>query len=145
MAMLLKKQKPIALARSAWCPGGRTLQKAFSASPADHQVGRQYAGAGRAQRRLSRCRAHGGVRVEVDDAAFRCAVADMAADVLGRMHSGNLLERGQRRIVEGQIHVEPGGDQPVADGGQALRAFGMMRPHVMQPTVAMRDECGGHD
>ena len=34
MATLLKKQKPMALSRQAWCPGGRTAQKAFSSSPA---------------------------------------------------------------------------------------------------------------
>jgi hypothetical protein len=28
-AMLLKKQKPIAVSRSAWWPGGRMAQKAF--------------------------------------------------------------------------------------------------------------------
>ncbi len=34
IATLLKKQKPMALLRVAWWPGGRTAQKAFSSSPA---------------------------------------------------------------------------------------------------------------
>jgi len=34
MATLLKKQKPMALSRQAWWPGGRMAQKAFSNSPA---------------------------------------------------------------------------------------------------------------
>ena len=33
IAMLLKKQKPIASSRVAWWPGGRTAQNAFSTSP----------------------------------------------------------------------------------------------------------------
>ena len=34
MATLPKRQKPIAVSRSAWWPGGRVAQKAFFASPA---------------------------------------------------------------------------------------------------------------
>lgn len=33
MGALLKKQKPMALSGSAWCPGGRTQQNAFAAPP----------------------------------------------------------------------------------------------------------------
>jgi hypothetical protein len=33
MAALLKKQKPMARLRSAWCPGGRMATKALGARP----------------------------------------------------------------------------------------------------------------
>jgi hypothetical protein len=90
-----------------------------------------------------RAGAHGGIRVEVDDAALGCVLADMA-HVFRRVDADDLLQRGEGRIVESQIEIQPGGDQPVADGGEALRALRMVRTHIVQPAVAVGDEGSGH-
>jgi hypothetical protein len=68
--MLLKKQKPIGLVRSAWWPGGRTAQKAFSHFTLHDQVDRMATGARSAQGSLPGVRIHGRIRVEVDDTQF---------------------------------------------------------------------------
>ena len=43
-----------------------------------------------------------------------------------------------------KIGVESRADQAVADRGQAVRAFGMVRPHVVQQERRVRDVSGGH-
>ena len=100
------------------------------------------AGTGGAQRRLPGMRVHRGVRVEMHDAVFRRGTLD-AFQVRRRMHAQQLLERGERRVVIDEIRIEPLGDQVIVDGGQTLRAFRMMRAHVVQLAVAVGDEGSG--
>jgi hypothetical protein len=105
-----------------------------------HQVGRQHAGAGRAQGSLHGAGAHCGIGIEVTDAALWHTRQDLL-DVLPRMRPGELLHRRQRRVVERQVHVQPRRNQAVVDGRQALRRLRVMLPHVMQPAISVRDEC----
>ena len=64
-ATLLKKQNPIARLRSAWWPGGRTLQNARRARPDMHEVHRKHVRARGPQRGLEGIRAHRGVGIEL--------------------------------------------------------------------------------
>jgi hypothetical protein len=61
-------------------------------------------------------------------------------DVVTRMHSQQLIDVGQWRIVELEIDIEPGGNQAVVDGTQSIRAFRMMSAHIVLPTVAVCNE-----
>ena len=57
-----------------------------------------------------------------------------------RMHAQQLLEGSQRRVVIHEIGVDALGDQVIVDGGETLRAFRVMRTHVVQLAVAMGDK-----
>jgi hypothetical protein len=54
-----------------------------------------------------------------------------------------LLESRQRRVVINEIGIDALGDQVIVDGSEALRAFRVMRPHIVQLAVAMGDEGSG--
>ena len=111
---------------------------------ADHQVHRHATGAGGTQGRLPGMRIHRSVGIEMDDPHFRRGALD-AFEMRGRMDAQQLFEGGQRRVVVHEIGVDALGDQVIVDGGQTLRAFRVMRPHVVQLAVAMGDEgSGGH-
>ena len=43
-----------------------------------------------------------------------------------------------------EIGVKARADQPIVDRGQAIRAFGVVRPHVVQQKRRVRDVSGGH-
>ncbi len=68
-ATLLKRQKPIARSGVAWCPGGRTRQKAFSARPASTSVTASTAAPAASSAASVRARAHRRVGVELAGAA----------------------------------------------------------------------------
>ena len=70
-AALLKKQKPIGVAASAWWPGGRVATKALSTRRVDDLVDGERRAAGRAQRRLAGAGRHRGVGIELDRALAR--------------------------------------------------------------------------
>ena len=59
------------------------------------------------------------------------------------MDSHQLLEGGERCIVIAEIGIDPLSNQVIIDGSQTLRAFRMMRTHIMQQAVAMGDEGSG--
>ena len=106
------------------------------------QVDRQATGTGRAQRSLPGVRIHRGIGIEVHHAQFRRGTLD-ALEVGGRMHTQQLFERSQRRIVIHEVGVDTLGDQVIVDSGETLRAFRVMRTHVMQLAVAMGDKGSG--
>jgi hypothetical protein len=54
-----------------------------------------------------------------------------------------LFKGGERRVVVDEIGVDPLGDQVIIDGGQTLRAFRVMRTHVVQLAVTMGDDGSG--
>ena len=59
------------------------------------------------------------------------------------MDAQQLLEGGDRGVVINEIGVDPLGDQVVIDGGETLRAFRVMRTHVVQLAVTMGDDGSG--
>ena len=142
-ATLLKMQKPIARRRSAWWPGGRTAQNALLRLAAHHQVGRQHDRAGGVLRRVERVRIQRGVGIEVHEPLARARALDLV-DVVRAVDARELLARGGRRRVMDQVAVEPGGDQPVADRRQPVRALRVVGPHVVQEARRMGDVGGGH-
>ena len=64
---------------SAWCPGGRTAQKAFLACAGHDLVDRMDRGAGRAQGRLEASGRNDGVGVEPIDGRASGIAARMAS------------------------------------------------------------------
>ena len=75
--------------------------------------------------------------------ALRRRVAD-GAHVVGRMHARELLVGGERRLVARQVLPDAGGDELILDRGEARRALGMVRAHVVLEAIGMRDERRGH-
>ncbi len=59
------------------------------------------------------------------------------------VHTLRLCEGRQGGGVIDEIGIDALGDQVVVDGGETLRAFRVMRTHVMQLAVAMGDEGSG--
>ena len=59
------------------------------------------------------------------------------------MHPQQLLEGRQRCVVVNKISINALSDHVVIDGSKALRAFRVMRAHVMQLAVAVGDEGSG--
>ena len=60
------------------------------------------------------------------------------------VRAAKLLQCGQRGVVHLQCNVQARGAQVVVDGGQALWAFRVPRPHVVQLAIAMAVEGGDH-
>ena len=99
---LPKKQKPIAVAVSAWCPGGRTAQKAFRTSPAITMS-------------TARTTAPAARRAAASVPGDRKVSASIAAkprsgeprrqrrEVAGRMRAQDLRVLGQRRLHPHQV------------------------------------------
>ena len=56
-----------------------------------------------------------------------------------------VLERSQRRLAMLQCHVQPGGQQVVADRIQPLRAFRVPGPHVVDAAVGVAEEGSAHE
>lgn len=63
-------------------------------------------------------------------------------DVVLGVGPGKLLDRGDRRVVKGEIHVETSCNQAVIDGTKPLRRLRVMLAHIVKPAVPVRDECG---
>jgi hypothetical protein len=61
------------------------------------------------------------------------------------MDARELLVRGRGRLVVLEVAVEPGADEAVADGVQAVRALRVVRTHVVQKEGRMGDVRCGHD
>lgn len=59
------------------------------------------------------------------------------------MNTHKLLESRKRRVVIIEIGVDSLSDEMIVDGGKTLRAFRVMRAHVVQLAVAMGDEGSG--
>ena len=110
---------------------------------AHDQIRGQHTSPCRTQRSLQCAGTHSRIRVEVNNAALWRALGN-PAHVFRRMNPFNLLESSKGCIVEGQVHVQTCGYQPIVDGGKPLGTFGMMRAHVVQPTVTVGNECGCH-
>ena len=104
------------------------------------EVRREDPRARRTQRGLHGMRTHCGIRIDVANAVFR-NVGDHRLDMLHGVRPGNLLKLGDRGVVKAQVHVDPCRDQTIIDCRQAVRAFRMMVAHVVQPALAMRNEC----
>ena len=66
-----------------------------------------------------------------------------ALKVRSRMDAQQLFEGRRRRVVVNEIGIDSLGNQVIVDGSQTLRAFRMMRTHIMQLAVAMGDEGSG--
>ena len=81
------------------------------------------------------------IRIEVANPVLRYA-GEQLFDVVLRVGPGKLLDRGNRRVVEGKIHVETSGNQAVIYGTKPLRRLGVMLTHIVKPAVPVRDECG---
>jgi len=106
------------------------------------EVDRQATGAGGPQGSLPGMRIHGGIRIEMDDAMLGRSTLD-ALEVRCRMDAQQLFEGCQRGIVINKIGIDPLRNQVIIDGRQTLRAFRVMRPHVVQLAVAMGNESSG--
>ena len=52
-------------------------------------------------------------------------------------------QAGQQAVVIHEVGVDTLGDQVIVDSGETLRAFRVMRTHVMQLAVAMGDKGSG--
>jgi len=74
---------------------------------------------------------------------FRAGGLDLV-DVACAVDARDLLVRCRRGGVVLEMAVEPGGDQPVGNGVEPLRAFRMVRPHVVLAAGRVREERGGH-
>jgi hypothetical protein len=109
---------------------------------AHHQVSGETASAGRPQRRLQGPGRHRRIRIEMHDAMCRTAVMHMIY-VVARMNTQQLLHLRQRCVVELEVEVESGSNQAIADRAEPVRAFRMMRAHVVLPAVAVGNEGGG--
>src|SRR3990167_4625881 len=60
------------------------------------------------------------------------------------MAAAQLLLSGQRRVVGVHVVQQPLDQQHVVDGAQALRAFGVVGPHLMAGAVRVRDKGRQH-
>ena len=137
-AALLKKQKPIGVAASAWWPGGRVATKALSTRRVDDLVDGEGRPAGRAQRRLEGAGRHRGVGIELDRALARAGALDRL-DVVERMDPRQRLDRDARRGVARE-KLERFVFERLIDGAQSLRPFGMAFAHVVRGACRMRHE-----
>src|SRR6218665_2829856 len=155
-AMLLKKQKPMALSRQAWWPGGRTAQKALSISPA--MTASVAASAAPAARRAARpvggFRAGGGLEgggvgggVGVDARVMGPPRLLLLAQPLG-----HAAQRGDMSVVVGAFdvgqrglgglvvreHVGHAGDQQVVcHGVEPFGAFRVAGAHFVFAAIAV--------
>jgi len=73
---------------------------------------------------------------------FRRSPLD-ALQMGGRMDPEQLLEGRQRCVVINEIGVDALRNQVIVDSRETLRAFRVMRTHVVQLAVAMGDEGSG--
>ncbi len=111
----------------------------------DDGIGRADGRTGGPQRGLPGMRIHHRVRVDPLMSLLEITALFEIGDIQRRVRALNVLQAGGRRVV---VALEPGcnlrGDQPVFNGGEALRAFGMVCPHFVQSAVGMGVEAGRH-
>lgn len=107
------------------------------------ELGGEHHGAGRAQRRLQAVRVHRGVGVEHDQSFGGRRCRD-GVEIGFAVHAQELLAAGTRRIVVLKERKDAGGDEPILDGLDARRAFGMSAPHVVPEAGGMADVGGLH-
>ena len=108
------------------------------------EVNRHDTRAGRTQRRLPGMMIHRCIRIDMRNSGVR-RDAFQAFQMRRRMNSEQLRKGRQRCFVVGEVVIQSLRDHVIADRAQARRALRMKRPHVMEMTIAMRNECGtGH-
>src|SRR5712692_8947660 len=76
-------------------------------------------------------------------ARFGCGFTN-SAHVFERVHARELLVGGERRLVAREMLANARSDQLVLDRGEARRALGMMRAHIVLEAVGVCDKCRGH-
>ena len=108
-----------------------------------HQVGCEHVGTRGAQRGLERVGAHGRVRIEECEPFGRRFHAD-ALDVIARMDTDQLLDRGAGCVVVHEKIVQATPVQLVFDRAEAGRLLGMSLAHVVQATGGMGYQGDGH-
>ena len=87
-------------------------------------------------------RVHCSVRIEMNYTMFRRGALD-AFQMRSRMHAQQLFKGCQWGIVINKVGIKPLRDEVIADSGQTLRAFRVMRTHVMQLAVAVGNKGSG--
>ena len=131
IATLLKKQKPIALSRQAWWPGGRTAQKALSSSPAiTASVAAMAAPAARRAASTVK-RVQRGVGVDLRMVAGRRPAHLSTSRWLSASRCSTCVDAVRRAMICGSVAsgtsravqrvADAGGEQPVFDGVEPLR------------------------
>jgi len=75
-------------------------------------------------------RVHCRIRVEVHDAQLWRGTLD-SFQMRRRVHPPQMLKARQRGIVIGKIRIQTLRNHVITDRGQALRAFRMIRAHVV--------------
>ena len=125
-AALLKKQKPIGVAASAWWPGGLRGDEGVVDAARDDLVDGERRPAGRAQRRFEGAGRHRGVGIELDRALGRAGALDRL-DVVERVDPRQRLDRDARRGVARE-KLERFVFERLVDGPQSLGRSGWPSP-----------------
>ena len=142
-ATLLKKQKPIACARVAWWPGGRTAQNAFSTSPS---MTASVAATAAPAARITACQVPAAAIVSASmsrgrpSAAIRSQHVAQLGDVAALVRQVEVVGAHHRRLAQLEGRVEAGGAEVVVDRVEPLRALGMAVAHVVAAAIGMAVE-----
>ena len=119
------RQKPIARARSAWWPGGRSAAEADPLAAAQQRLDERAGAAGGVQRRVPRARAQR--RVGVERAAARAQLAHRL-DVLARVHAPELLQLRARAPRGARSRASRARPRLCLDRADAVGALGVAEP-----------------